>query len=113
MHSTPITCKWPVMQKQQFGRSANGAAPGTLDDELEAAYRQFGRALGETPRETSKVASSLITSESLPAYSSLTRRLHVLITALWEAVQLSPLLCDCSNIQAALERCSAHLLLPE
>lgn len=54
-----INCKCPVMQKQQFGRSANAATPGSLDEELEAAYRQFGRALGETPRETSKVASCL------------------------------------------------------
>ncbi len=43
------------MQKQQFGPSAGVAVPGMLDEEVEAAYKQFGRALGETPRETSKV----------------------------------------------------------
>lgn len=42
------------MQKQQFGPNASTAVPGMLDEEVEAAYKQFGRALGETPRETSK-----------------------------------------------------------
>ncbi|CAL8469136.1 g8677 [Coccomyxa elongata] len=42
-------------KKQQFGPSAGVAVPGMLDEEVEAAYKQFGRALGETPRETSKV----------------------------------------------------------
>ncbi|BDA45124.1 hypothetical protein COCOBI_06-6040 [Coccomyxa sp. Obi] len=42
-------------KKQQFGPSSSAAVPGMLDEEVEAAYKQFGRALGETPRETSKV----------------------------------------------------------
>ncbi len=40
-------------QKQQYGPGAGGAAK--LDPELEAAYQQFGRALGEAPRETASI----------------------------------------------------------
>ena len=43
------------MQQRQYGPNAGVAVPGMLDEEVEAAYKQFGRALGETPRETSKV----------------------------------------------------------
>ena len=40
-------------QKQQYGSGVGGAAD--LDQALEAAYQQFGRALGEAPRETARV----------------------------------------------------------
>ncbi|CAL5230059.1 g13510 [Coccomyxa viridis] len=40
-------------QKRQYGPGAGGAAE--MDPALEAAYQQFGRALGEAPRETAKI----------------------------------------------------------
>ncbi|EIE21016.1 hypothetical protein COCSUDRAFT_43382 [Coccomyxa subellipsoidea C-169] len=70
-HKTPkrearIVCA-AKKKKQQFGRSANAATPGILDEELEAAYRQFGKALGETPRETSQVVHENL---NIPAASA-------------------------------------------
>ena len=47
-------------QKQQYGPGAGGAV--NLDPELEAAYEQFGRALGEAPRETARIVQSKIGS---------------------------------------------------
>ena len=48
-------------QKQQYGPGVGGAVD--LDPELEAAYQQFGRALGEAPRETARIVQSKLGSE--------------------------------------------------
>ena len=46
-------CLQKQKKQQQLGSGAN--IPAGLDPELEAAYQQFGRALGETPRETASI----------------------------------------------------------
>jgi len=56
----PSTCH-AQKQKQQYGPGAGGAID--LDPELEAAYQQFGRALGEAPRETARIVQSKLGSE--------------------------------------------------
>ena len=51
------------MQKEKvmFGPGSGSAAD--LDPELEAAYQQFGRALGETPRETARIVQGNLGTE--------------------------------------------------
>lgn len=48
-------------QKQQYGPAAGGAI--NLSPELEAAYQQFGRALGEAPRETARIVQAKLGQE--------------------------------------------------
>ena len=48
-------------QKQQYGPAAGGAVD--LSPELEAAYQQFGRALGEAPKETARIVQAKLGQE--------------------------------------------------
>lgn len=48
-------------QKHQYGPAAGGAID--LSPELEAAYQQFGRALGEAPREIARIVQAKLGQE--------------------------------------------------
>ena len=64
LHSGNLEPTCVQKQKQQYGPGAGGAVD--LDPALEAAYKQFGKALGEAPRETAKIVQQKLGLEQEP-----------------------------------------------